>query len=62
MKRFNLYVAILLMCLLGTCSMVKAETIKVTQAGTLYSLVGNKLRSIYCKWRRPLLRTTYYAK
>ena len=32
MKRFNLYVAILLMCLLGTCSMVKAETIKVTQA------------------------------
>lgn len=46
MKRFNLYVAILLMCLLGTCSMVKAETIKVTQAGTLYSLVGNKLNTM----------------
>ncbi|WP_368107241.1 leucine-rich repeat protein [Bacteroides nordii] len=46
MKRFNLYVAILLMCLLGTCSMVKAETIKVTQAGTLYSLVGNKLKTM----------------
>ena len=46
MKRFNLHVAILLMCLLGTCSMVKAETIKVTQAGTLYSLVGNKVNTM----------------
>lgn len=46
MKRFNLYVALLLMCLLGTCSMANAETIKVTQAGTLYSLVGNKLRTM----------------
>lgn len=46
MKRFNLYVAILLMCLLGTCSMAKAETIKVTQAGTLYDLVGNKLKTM----------------
>lgn len=46
MKRFNLYVALLLMCLLGTCSMANAETIKVTQAGTLYSLVGNKLKTM----------------
>ena len=46
MKRFNLYVAILLMCLLGTCGMAKAETINVAQAGTLYSLVGNKLNTM----------------
>lgn len=46
MKRFNLYVAILLVCLLGTSSIANAEPIEVKQAGTLYELVGSKLKTM----------------
>lgn len=46
MKRFNLYVAILLVCLLGTSSIANAESIEVKQAGTLYELVGSKLKTM----------------
>lgn len=47
MKRINLYVTILLMCLMCMGTMiVKAENITLTQAGTLYEKIGSRLQTI----------------